>query len=311
MYIGENADKCINLILSKGIEELKKGHLMQDKNYCNTEYYNNPLSLSLNNTSQYNKNRFMISSPIHQDNKFFSNSLNNNNFLSDNNRYYNKNYLLKTSCVENKSIFNNNENKFYSNSKVKSDNVNSLANTTTQKELKFKEMKKRFKGLQSKLDKQLTMSQLNYNPSKSKRYKTQNNFNITSNQKQKNNYTNANKISDEIWEKRFIKLKVEFDNDKKTLLKLRHKQMELKQNLSRLTKKEKQYNDLLKTNQERLENNEKLFNLLEESDNVRNEQEKLIDLFQKKLEKLRNGYNMNNIEVNIVNKNKHKIIMNN
>lgn len=311
MYIGENADKCINLILSKGIEELKNSHLMQGKNYCNTEYYSNPLSLSMNNTSLYNKNHFMISSPIHQDNKFFSNSLNNNNFLSYDNQYYNKNYLLKTSCCDNKSIFNNNENKSYSHSKVKSDNVNSLANTTTKKELKFKDMKKRFKGLQSKLDKQLTMSQLNYNPSKSKRHKTQNNFHITSNQKQKNNYTNANKISDEIWEKRFIKLKAEFDNDKKTLLKLRHKQMETKQNLSRLTKKEKQYNDLLKTNQERLENNERLFNLLEESNKVRIEQKKLIDLFQKKLEKLRNGYNVNHIKVNTVTTNKHQINTNN
>ena len=305
MYIGENADKCINLILSKGIEVLKNSYLMQGKNYCNTEYYSNPLSLSLNNTSLYNKNNFMISSPIHQDNKFFSNNLNNNNFLSDNNRYYNKNYLLKTSCGDNKSIFNNNENKSYNHSKVKSDNINNLANTTTKKELKFKEMKKRFKGLQSKLDKQLTMSQLNYNPSKSKRHKTQNNFHIISNQKQKNNYTNTNKISDEIWEKRFIRLKAEFEKDKKTLLKLRHKQMELKQNLSRLTKKEKQYNDLLKTNQEHLENNERLFNLLEESDNVRNEQEKLINLFQNKLEKLRNGYNVANIKINTLNKNKY------
>ena len=87
--------------------------------------------------------------------------------------------------------------------------------------------------------------------------------------------------------------------------------METKQNLSRLTKKEKQYNDLLKTNQERLENNERLFNLLEESNKVRIEQKKLIDLFQKKLEKLRNGYNVNHIKVNTVTTNKHQINTNN
>ena len=314
MCISENADKCINLILTRGIEELKNNHIIQSKNYCNTEYHINPLSLSLNDTflykknGMYNKNHFMISSSTNKNNNYFSNSLNNNNnIISNNTSIDNRNYLIKSSCGENKSIFNHNENKHYSHLKAKSDNVNISTTTATKKEFKFKEMKTRLECLQSKLDKHLTISQIHYNPSKSKEHKTQNNFNTTSNTKQKNNSINANTITDEIWETRFIKLKAEFDKDKKTLLNLRHKQMELKQNLSRLTKKEKQYNELLKINKERLENNELLFNLLEESEDVRIEQEKLIDLFQKQLARLRDGDNVNKIKVTTINKKKHKI----
>ena len=340
-HIGEEEENCINLILEKGIEEIKNSQ----SNYTttnNNKNYTCTLTSSLNNInnnnlSYRNINQNQLTSSINPLNdpsniSLYNSTTNNNNNNSCNNNNTSNALRRIMSNIQKEDASSTYQNiqelkEEYDDltiSQTSSEhNTNNINNTNNIKVVtshmnndnKLKEMKNRLQNLQNKignLDKHLH-TKLTHNETssylinsskhykKSKR-KSSNSIKARSYSASKrgNSYkfNNTNKINNEIWKERFMKLKDEFNKDKNALIKLRYNKNDLNKKYDQVKKKEILYDDLFIVNQKLIDNNEMLFNQLEESEEVRNEQEKLIHSLQKEVNRLRNELRNENIDNN-------------
>ena len=338
-HIGEEEENCINLILEKGIEEIKNSQ----SNYTttnNNKNYTCTLTSSLNNInnnnlSYRNINQNQLTSSINPLNdpsniSLYNSTTNNNNNNSCNNNNTSNALRRIMSNIQKEDASSTYQNiqelkEEYDDltiSQTSSEhNTNNINNTNNIKVVtshmnndnKLKEMKNRLQNLQNKignLDKHLH-SRLTHNETssyliksskqnKKKRKSSSIKARSYSASKRGNSYkfNNTNKINDEIWKERFMKLKDEFNKDKNVLIKLRYNKNDLNKKYEQVKKKETLYDDLFIVNQKLIDNNEMLFNQLEESEEVRNEQEKLIFSLQKEVNRLRNEIRNENNEDN-------------
>ena len=350
-HIGEEEENCINLILEKGIEEIKNSQSNysisnnnNNKNYtCTLTSSLNNINNNINNSSYRNINQNQLTSstnPLNDpSNISLYNSTTNNNINCNNNNNNNTSNALRKIMS---NIQKEDASSTYHNiqelkeeyddltiSQTSSDhntniNINAPPNNIkpitsshmNNNDNKLKEMKNRLQSLQNKignLDKHLhtklthneTSSYLinsskHYKKSKRKSSSSSIKARSYSASKRGNSYkfNNTNKINNEIWKERFMKLKDEFNKDKNALIKLRYNKNDLNKKYDQVKKKEILYDDLFIVNQKLIDNNEMLFNQLEESEEVRNEQEKLIHSLQKEVNRLRNELRNENIDDN-------------
>ena len=89
------------------------------------------------------------------------------------------------------------------------------------------------------------------------------------------------------YKEKYFKLNVKFESDKNLLIKLRKTTNKLKLQLDKLNKKDILYNELYEKNNNLIQENETLYNKLVENEEIRNEQEKLIQSLQNEVMQLR------------------------
>lgn len=89
------------------------------------------------------------------------------------------------------------------------------------------------------------------------------------------------------YNEKYFKLNAKFESDKNLLIKLRKTTNKLKLQLDKLNKKDILYNELYEKNNNLIQENETLYNKLVENEEIRNEQEKLIQSLQNEVMQLR------------------------
>ena len=89
------------------------------------------------------------------------------------------------------------------------------------------------------------------------------------------------------YKEKYFKLNSKFESDKNLLIKLRKTTNKLKLQLDKLNKKDILYNELYEKNNNLIQENETLYNKLVENEEIRNEQEKLIQSLQNEVMQLR------------------------
>ena len=89
------------------------------------------------------------------------------------------------------------------------------------------------------------------------------------------------------YKEKYFKLNAKFESDKNLLIKLRKTTNKLKLQLDKLSKKDILYNELYEKNNNLIQENETLYNKLVENEEIRNEQEKLIQSLQNEVMQLR------------------------
>ena len=89
------------------------------------------------------------------------------------------------------------------------------------------------------------------------------------------------------YKEKYFKLNAKFESDKNLLIKLRKTTNKLKLQLDKLNKKDILYNELYEKNNNLIQENETLYNKLVENEEIRNEQEKLIQSLQNEVIQLR------------------------
>ena len=89
------------------------------------------------------------------------------------------------------------------------------------------------------------------------------------------------------YKEKYFKLNAKFESDKNLLIKLRKTTNKLKLQLDKLNKKDILYNELYEKNNNLIQENETLYNKLVENEEIRNEQEKLIQSLQNEVMQLR------------------------
>ena len=89
------------------------------------------------------------------------------------------------------------------------------------------------------------------------------------------------------YQEKYFKLNTKFESDKNLLIKLRKTTNKLKIILDKLSKKDALYNELYEKNNNLIQENEALYNKLMESEEIRKEQEKMIESLQSEVIQLR------------------------
>jgi predicted nucleic acid-binding Zn-ribbon protein len=107
------------------------------------------------------------------------------------------------------------------------------------------------------------------------------------------------------YQMKYEKLKKELEGVKNELVKERKKGNEIKKQLEKYEKKELQYNEILQENKQLIKLNEEIYNKIKESENIRNEQQMLVESLQREYEQIKrcmynqSGEVSNEIEQNV------------